>query len=151
MAASAEFNTIIYSSSVSGKKLTYILDDVITKDFPGSYVYTITNTVPSGVEITTDKNTNQSILNIPDNISSAILTIMVVNTKDAVSASTSTQIILAQPTFVDSSKGYSKNAEIAKKIDNTKLSWDSIISGASGSSGTSGTSGTFGTALIGGK
>lgn len=150
MAASAQFNTIIYSSSVSGKKLTYILDDVITKDFPGPYVYTITNTVPSGVELAVD-GSNNTILVVPDNISSAILTIMVVNTKDAVSASTSTQIVLAQPTFVDSSKGYSKNAEIAKKIDNTKLSWDSIISGASGSSGTSGTSGTFGTALIGGK
>jgi hypothetical protein len=113
--ATATFNTPIYSSRNGGNDKIYNLDEVITKNFRGPYVYNLNDRPPMGVSI---KDGN--ILNIPPNVEFEL--VIFVNETEAV-----TNVTLDPSSFNDVKETFLKNKNLEQNLSNTKNEWSKII------------------------
>jgi len=124
--ASANFNTQILSSNYEKQGTTYLLDDVITKDFNGPYSYRFTDgDEPNGVTLDGD------MLTIAER-----LTFVLSITVNAGDKNNPISVIATTNVTVDTTKDYTKeveillgNPEMTQKVTDTKNKWTSIING----------------------
>lgn len=119
MAANANFNTQIDSSRTEGVTKTYILDDVISKDFEGPYTYTLSKDAEkAGFQITND---TQDILNVPYGVNDFNLEIRVVTGK--AEAIASTIVNLETSGFTDAKEQFFKSENLNSKLTIARDNW----------------------------
>jgi hypothetical protein len=112
--ATATFNTIITSSKSTDK--TYNLDEVITKDFKGPYLYNLQDGIPIGTIIN-----NGNILTIPPNVEFEL--VIFVNETEAVTNVT----LESSSSFNDVKEKFLNNPNLQKNLSYTKNQWSNII------------------------
>lgn len=125
--ATANFNTPIYSSRNEGEFKTYILDDVITKDFSGPYIYQFQDeVVPEGFNIFVDKETLKDVLLVPSGFDNYILSIGTYNENKEFAVAT-TNVILEPSPFDDALQSFLANPNLQQNLSSAKNDWTNII------------------------
>jgi hypothetical protein len=125
--ATANFKTPIYSSRNEGESKTYILDDVITKDFSGPYIYQFQDeVVPKGFNIFVDRETLKDVLLVPSGFDNYILSIGTYNENKEFAVAT-TNVILEPSPFEDALQSFLENPNLQQNLSTTKNDWAKII------------------------
>jgi hypothetical protein len=122
---SANFNTEIVSSNSNNKKMKYLLDDVISKDFAGPYNYNFNTEVPDGISI--EPNVEGDVLVIFPNIEFE-LSIVVGNRNESVAIATTIITIEGRPNFKNEIVKFFESENYTQKNENTIQVWAEIIS-----------------------
>jgi hypothetical protein len=125
--AVATFNTTIYSSPTDGVNNIYILDDVITKDFNGPYLYSLDeNSINNNFEITTGEEIEQAVLNVPSGFNDFEISVTVSQTpelKDPISEVATTIVTLSLPTFEDAKQYFFNSENVTTNFNIVKENW----------------------------
>ena len=125
--AVATFNTTIYSSPTDGVYNSYILDDVIDKDFDGPYEYSLDeNSINNNFEITTGEEIEQAVLNVPSGFNDFEISVTVSqnpNGKDPISEVATTIVTLSLPTFEDAKQYFFNSENVTTNFNIVKQNW----------------------------
>jgi hypothetical protein len=123
--AAATFNTTIYSSQSDGVYKTYILDDVITKDFEGPYEYSLDqNSINNNFEIFTDEETLEVVLNVPSGFNDFQISVTVsADGKEPIIAVATTIVTLSPPNFEDAKQYFFDSNNVATNFNIVKQNW----------------------------